>query len=131
MQSGITGQLPAVVAIGLHSDNVPASEELRAAFASLLSDPSQRGLVASISSSPESLVAKSTVKSSSSSLSSDLPNLAPLITDREAAYIILKQDGQSAQCVAVTYVPDKAPVRQKMLFASTRLTLVRELGEWC
>lgn len=31
-------------------------------------------------------------------------------------------------CVAVTYVPDKAPVRQKMLFASTRLTLVRELG---
>jgi twinfilin-like protein len=30
--------------------------------------------------------------------------------------------------VAVTYVPDSAPVRQKMLFASTRLTLVRELG---
>jgi twinfilin-like protein len=30
--------------------------------------------------------------------------------------------------VAVTYVPDTAPVRQKMLFASTRLTLVRELG---
>jgi twinfilin-like protein len=30
--------------------------------------------------------------------------------------------------VAVTYVPDTAPVRQKMLFAATRLTLVRELG---
>lgn len=30
--------------------------------------------------------------------------------------------------VAVTYVPDKAHVRQKMLFASTHLTLVRELG---
>ena len=30
--------------------------------------------------------------------------------------------------MAVTYVPDTAPVRQKMLFASTRLTLVRELG---
>jgi twinfilin-like protein len=29
---------------------------------------------------------------------------------------------------AVTYVPDAAPVRQKMLFASTRLTLARELG---
>jgi len=28
----------------------------------------------------------------------------------------------------VTYVPDSAKVRQKMLFASTRLTLVRELG---
>lgn len=30
--------------------------------------------------------------------------------------------------VAITYVPNSAPVRQKMLFASTRLTLVRELG---
>lgn len=30
--------------------------------------------------------------------------------------------------MAVTYIPDSAPVRQKMLFASTRLTLVRELG---
>ena len=30
--------------------------------------------------------------------------------------------------MAVTYVPNTAPVRQKMLFASTRLTLVRELG---
>ena len=30
--------------------------------------------------------------------------------------------------MAVTYVPDTANVRQKMLFAATRLTLVRELG---
>lgn len=28
----------------------------------------------------------------------------------------------------MTYIPDAAPVRQKMLFAATRLTLVRELG---
>lgn len=30
--------------------------------------------------------------------------------------------------IAITFVPNAAPVRQKMLFASTRLTLVRELG---
>lgn len=30
--------------------------------------------------------------------------------------------------MAVTYVPDAAKVRQKMLFAATRLTLVRDLG---
>lgn len=30
--------------------------------------------------------------------------------------------------MAVTFVPNSAPVREKMLFASTRLTLVRELG---
>ena len=29
---------------------------------------------------------------------------------------------------AITYVPNAAPVRQKTLFASTRLTLTRELG---
>jgi twinfilin-like protein len=33
-----------------------------------------------------------------------------------------------APLVAVTYVPNAAPVRQKMLFAATRLTLTRELG---
>lgn len=42
--------------------------------------------------------------------------------------MILRLDGAQG-FVAVTYVPDKAPVRMKMLFASTRLTLVRELGE--
>lgn len=30
--------------------------------------------------------------------------------------------------MAITYVPDAAPVRQKTLFAATRLTLVRALG---
>lgn len=30
--------------------------------------------------------------------------------------------------MVVTYVPDAAPVRQKVIFASTRLTLSRDLG---
>ena len=52
-----------------------------------------------------------------------------MIKDDEAVYIILRRyqnvpDGY----VAVTYVPDHAHVRSKMLFASTRSTLVRELG---
>jgi twinfilin-like protein len=46
-----------------------------------------------------------------------------------ATYILLKLDPSAADgYVAVTFVPNAAPVRQKMLFASTRLTLVRELG---
>ena len=42
--------------------------------------------------------------------------------------MILRRHSTDPRFVAVTYIPDTAPVRQKMLFASTRLTLVRELG---
>lgn len=54
--------------------------------------------------------------------------LGPQIKPNEALYIILRKHPSAPALVAVTYVPDTAPVRQKMLFASTRLTLVRELG---
>ena len=59
----------------------------------------------------------------------DLARLDSLIRPNEAAYIILRRysavpDG----FVAVSFIPDAANVRQKMLFASTRQTLVRELG---
>ena len=54
--------------------------------------------------------------------------LAPHIKHNEALYIILRRHTSTPALVAITYVPDPAPVRQKMLFASTRLTLVRELG---
>jgi twinfilin len=42
--------------------------------------------------------------------------------------MILRRYDTAPHLLAITYVPDAAPVRQKMLFASTRLTLVRELG---
>jgi twinfilin-like protein len=54
------------------------------------------------------------------------------IQPNAALYILLRRADSLASpdksLVAVTYVPNAAPVRQKMLFASTRLTLVRELG---
>ena len=52
-----------------------------------------------------------------------------MIKDNEAIYIILRRYHNAPDgYVAVTYVPDSANVRSKMLFASTRLTMVRELG---
>lgn len=42
--------------------------------------------------------------------------------------MILRRYDTAPKFLAITYVPDAAPVRQKMLFASTRLTFVRELG---
>jgi twinfilin-like protein len=62
----------------------------------------------------------------------DLANLKDFIKPNEALYILLRRNdvlsSPDKTLVAVTYVPNAAPVRQKMLFAATRLTLVRELG---
>ncbi|KAF2001638.1 actin depolymerizing protein [Amniculicola lignicola CBS 123094] len=109
---------------------ISASQELQAAFQSLTTSTSQRGLIATIK--DEQIVPGATINSSSASFLSDLSNLTPHIQPNEALYILLRHadDLSSANksLVAVTYVPNAAPVRQKMLFASTRLTLVRELG---
>lgn len=67
-----------------------------------------------------------TLASSSSSLQSDLSGLASHLHPNRALYILLRrEDGQLA---AITYVPNAAPVRQKMLFASTQRTLLKDLG---
>jgi twinfilin-like protein len=64
-----------------------------------------------------------------SDFSSDLSQLASHLSPNSARYVLLKlAPGEPDGYAAVTYVPNAAPVREKMLFASTRLTLVRELG---
>lgn len=106
---------------------ISASQELHDAFNTLVSTPSQRGLLATIKS--ESLVPVAAIKSESPEFLSDLSSLSSHLKDNEALYILLRRyDDASDGYIAVTYVPNAAPVRQKMLFASTRLTLTRELG---
>lgn len=69
------------------------------------------------------------IKSECPEFLSDLSSLSSHLKDNEALYILLRRyDDASDGFIAVTYVPNAAPVRQKMLFASTRLTLTRELG---
>ena len=105
-----------------------ASQELHTAFNTLVSSENQRGLLCTIT--KESLTPLTVLSPATSSFSNDLSLLAPHLQPNIALYIILRRypSPESAPFVAVTYVPDSAPVRQKMLFASTRLTLVRELG---
>ncbi|KAK7548197.1 twinfilin-1 [Phyllosticta citricarpa] len=104
---------------------ISASTELHSAFQTLINDESSRFLLATIT--DESLVPLETIPSQSpSDFHADLALLAPHLKPNAALYILLRRS--PSRFVAVTYVPDAAPVRQKMLFASTRLTLVRELG---
>jgi twinfilin-like protein len=133
MQSGISGKSTCKVYIyngtdsNIHSQISIASQELHTAFQSLVSNPGQCGLFVTIS--KEQLVPGPTLASESGDFASDLHLLTPHLKDNEAAYIILRRYPNAADgFVAITYVPDAAPVRQKMLLSSTSLTLVRELG---
>ncbi|KAG6008573.1 hypothetical protein E4U43_000124 [Claviceps pusilla] len=105
---------------------ISASQELQAEFNSLLSSSSIFGLVVGIE--KESLVPTATLPSTSQSFADNLAQLTGHLQPDAALYLLLKRHAEQPSLVAVTYVPDSAPVRQKMLFASTRLALVRELG---
>jgi len=107
---------------------ISASQELHTAFQTFVSDTTQRGLLITID--KESLKPLTVLSPATSSFDADLALLTPHLSPKVALYILLRRypSTENAPFIAVTYVPDSAPVRQKMLFASTRLTLVRELG---
>ncbi|KAL2270608.1 hypothetical protein VTJ83DRAFT_2792 [Remersonia thermophila] len=106
---------------------ISASQELVSQFNELLASDRHFGLLVTISS--EQLKPLRLLTPAAASFSSSVESLlSPHIKPNEALYIILRRHPSVPALVAVTYVPDTAPVRQKMLFASTRLTLVRELG---
>lgn len=103
-----------------------ASKELVSQFNNLISDSSQFGLLATISG--EAITPVASLSRSSPDFNSNLGSLKPYLKPDEPIYIFLRRHDDAPFLIAVTYVPDSAKVRQKMLFASTRLALVRELG---
>lgn len=108
---------------------ITASQELVSHFNTLLGSNEHFGLLATISKEQLQPLALLTPSSRGASFAANVESLlTPHVKPNEALYVILRRYPSAPALVAVTYVPDTAPVRQKMLFASTRLTLVRELG---
>jgi len=108
---------------------ITASKELVSAFNDLLGSPSSFALVVTIAKEALTPVATIPASSASASFSENLPALKPHVTTTDPLYIILRRfPAEAPYFSAVTYIPDTAKVRSKMLFASTRLTLTRELG---
>ena len=69
--------------------------------------------------------------SSSGDFYASLPQLSTTLKPREPVYLLLRRSKTSQgpeSLIALTYIPSNAPVRAKTIFASTRATLVRELG---
>ncbi|KAL0947472.1 hypothetical protein HGRIS_013577 [Hohenbuehelia grisea] len=58
----------------------------------------------------------------------DLNKLQDLLEDKTPAYVLARLDEPDTDWLAVFYVPDSAQVRDKMLYAATRSSLLRSLG---
>ncbi|ERF71237.1 hypothetical protein EPUS_08155 [Endocarpon pusillum Z07020] len=110
----------------------PASTELHDAFTTFLRDGALFALPITITS--ESLTPLPALPFENDSFESSLPSLQPHVQPKTPKYIILRRSleeggaGDAGALTVVTYVPSDAPVRAKTLFASTRTTLIRELG---
>jgi twinfilin-like protein len=113
-----------------------ASTELHDAFVGFLSDPALFCLPVTIDSEQlaplQPIRFASSAGASANQFFSSLPLLVPHLDAKIPIYLLLRRNENSSSStsslVAVTYIPATAPVRSKTIFASTRATLVRELG---
>ncbi|KAI8601871.1 hypothetical protein EDD21DRAFT_428415, partial [Dissophora ornata] len=52
------------------------------------------------------------------------------LEEKQPAYFLVRFDGsKSAEWIFLCYVPDVAPIRQKMIYAATRASLTKDLGD--
>ncbi|KAJ4487545.1 hypothetical protein J3R30DRAFT_3696301 [Lentinula aciculospora] len=107
------------------TSGIGVSQELSSQFSSAVDSKSIRFLKISIRN--ESLVHDQSVPVEGS-LTEDLAKLQDLLLDDVPAYILAKLDDPSTEWLAIYYVPESAKVRDKMLYASTRASLLKHLG---
>ncbi|KAI6129077.1 hypothetical protein EV401DRAFT_807599 [Pisolithus croceorrhizus] len=62
------------------------------------------------------------------SLEEDLASLDSYLSDKDPCYVLTRLDDPSSEWLLISYVPDGAKVRDKMLYASTRNSLTKSLG---
>src|ERR1700761_139602 len=98
------------------TSGITVSDELSQTFASALASQDVRFIKAVIRN--ESVVSDG-VTPISASFESDLHQLFQILEDRAPAYILAKLDDPPSSWLAISYVPDNANVRDKMLYASS------------
>lgn len=111
-----------------HSTRIPVTEELEQAFGSARVERSLRLLKVEIEN--ETLVLRGT-RASRGSAASDWNGMGDMFEPKKPCFVLFRLDSSGsdgAEWVLVSYVPDGSPVRDRMLYASTRDTLKRQLG---
>lgn len=104
------------------------SSELHDAFTTFTSDSNLFCLPVTITSEALTPLAPVRFPSSHSGLFNSIHTLSDVLTPTTPLYLLLRRAPSTSELIAITYIPSRAPVRQKTLFASTRATLARDLG---
>ncbi|KAJ3905364.1 hypothetical protein F5879DRAFT_950964 [Lentinula edodes] len=107
------------------TSGIGVSQELSSRFSSAIDSKSVRFLKISILN--ESLVLDQSIPIEGT-FTEDLAKLQDLLLENAPAYVLAKLDDPSTEWLAIYYVPDFAKVRDKMLYAATRASLLKHLG---
>ncbi|KAG8953971.1 Twinfilin-1 [Tulasnella sp. 424] len=107
------------------ASGISASEELLKDFSDAVTDRNIRFLKIAIQN--EALVPQGSWPSKAEDLASDLSQLDGILVQDVPAYILARLDTGN-EWLFISYVPDIAKVRDKMLYASSRSALVKALG---
>ncbi|KDN51689.1 hypothetical protein RSAG8_00236, partial [Rhizoctonia solani AG-8 WAC10335] len=107
------------------SSGIGVSPELSSTFASAINSQSTRFIKVTIQN--ELLVPDGTIPAGSGEFIDDLPQLQGILEDDVPAYILARTE--DSKWLFISYVPDTAKVRDKMVYASTRGALTKALGD--
>ncbi|ORZ06951.1 hypothetical protein BCR42DRAFT_426783 [Absidia repens] len=113
-----------------HQSGIQVSEDLAKTFADAVANGNTRILQVSIVN--ESMVCTGTTMVEGS-FDQDYQKVDTYLEDKTPAYLLVRTDEKTTameyKWLFLCYVPDGAKVREKMLYASTKATLTKELGD--
>ncbi|KAL0073122.1 hypothetical protein J3Q64DRAFT_1735335 [Phycomyces blakesleeanus] len=114
-----------------HQSGIKVSEELAQTFSNAVSGGETRVIRISIIKESLEQTGTSPVEGS---LEQDFVKVGKLLEDSQPSFILVRLDEKAPtgehKWLFMSYVPDNAKVRDKMLYASTRATLIKELGDY-
>lgn len=111
-----------------HSSGIPLSAELDKAFASARSDGGIRWLKIVIRNDQLVEAGRGPL---GPSFEADFPQIKDLLEPKQPCYLAVRLDTKNIngfEWLLCVYIPEKSSVKDRMLFASTREILKRQLG---
>ncbi|KAJ2719090.1 Twinfilin-1 [Coemansia sp. Benny D115] len=107
-----------------HQSGIRVSEALARAFHEALASDTTRAIKVNIVA--ESLDNTATL-AAQGSFADDMAGIPGLLEPGQPSYVLVRQE--QGRWLVCSYVPDTAPVRSKMLYASSKAALTKGLGE--
>ncbi|ORX46574.1 actin depolymerizing protein [Hesseltinella vesiculosa] len=112
-----------------HQSGIKVSEDLARTFADAVAQGNTRLLRVSIV--HESLASTASMEVQGT-FDQDFEKVVDYLEDKTPCFVLVRMDekrSQEYQWLFLSYVPDDAKIRDKMIYASTRATLTKDLGD--